>query len=77
MQDTVIRKVIEPTYWVSSLAFSRKKDGSLRICLDLKVLNRVIKRCHHKTPTLEEITHKFTGATRFSMLDAKNGKVGN
>ena len=72
-QDNVIRKVTEPTDWVSSLAFSRKKDGTLRICLDPKDLNRAIKRCHHKTPTLEEITHKFTGATRFSTLDAKNG----
>ena len=72
-RDKVIRKVTEPTDWVSSLAFSRKKDGSLRICLDPKDLNRAIKRCHHKTPTLEEITHKFTGATHFSTLDAKNG----
>ena len=71
-QDNVIRKVTEPTDWVSSLAFSRKKDGALRICLDPKDLNRAIKRCHHKTPTLEEITHKFTGATHFSTLDAKN-----
>ena len=73
VQDKVIKRVTEPTEWVSSLAFSRKKDGSLRICLDPKDLNRAIKRCHHKTPTLEEITHKFTGAKHFSKLDAKNG----
>ena len=72
-RDKVITKVTEPKDWVSRLAFSRKKDGSRRICLDPKDLNRAIKRCHHKTPTLEEITHKFTGATHFSTLDAKNG----
>ena len=71
-RDKVIRKVTEPTDWVSSLEFSRKKDCSLRKCLYPKDLNRAIKRCHHKTPTLEEITHKFTGATHFSTLDAKN-----
>ena len=33
-----------------------------------------MKRIHHKTPTLEEITHKMNGATTvFSRLDAKNG----
>ena len=72
-RDKVIRKLTDPTDWVSSLAFSRKKDGSLKICLDPKDLNRAITRCHHKTPTLEEITHKFTGAKHFSTLDAKNG----
>ncbi|KAI0214820.1 hypothetical protein LSAT2_000023, partial [Lamellibrachia satsuma] len=44
VQDKVIKRVTEPTEWISSLAFSRKKDGSLRICLDPKDLNRAIKR---------------------------------
>lgn len=69
----VIRKVQEPTDWVSSLAYIRKKNGELRICLDPKDLNRAIKRCHHRTPTLEELTHKFAGSKFFSKLDAKNG----
>ena len=69
----VIRKVDEPTDWVSSLVMSRKSNGKLRICLDPKDLNKAIRRCHHKTPTLDEITHKFSGAQFFSKLDAKNG----
>ena len=44
-----IRRVTEPTDWVSSLAFSRKRDGGLRMCLDPKDLNRAIKICHYKT----------------------------
>ena len=68
----VIRKVLEPTDWVSSLVVSRKNNGKLRICLDPKDLNQAIKRCHYTTPTLEKITHKFTGATVFSTLDAKS-----
>jgi hypothetical protein len=69
----VITKVTEPTDWVSSLAYSRKANGKLRICLDPKDLNMAIKRPHYKTPTLEEITHKFAGATVFSKLDARHG----
>ena len=45
----------------------------MRICLDLKDLNRAVKRSHHHTPTLEEITHKFKGSTVFSKLDARHG----
>ncbi|GFR92756.1 Pol polyprotein [Elysia marginata] len=69
----VIRKENEPTDWVNSLAFSRKANGKLTICLDPKDLNKVIKRTHHKIPTLEEISHKFSGARYFSKLDAQHG----
>ena len=73
LRQGIIRKVDEPTDWVSSLTDMRKANGKLRLCLDLKDLNRAIKRCHHHTPTLEELTHKFAGSVVFSKLDAKNG----
>lgn len=69
----VIERVTQPTDWVNSIAVSRKSNGQLRICLDPKDLNSQIKRCHHRTPTVEEITHKLSGATVFSKLDAKHG----
>ena len=69
----VIKKVTEPTDWVNSIVISRRKNGKLQVCLDPKDLNKVMKRCHHKTPTLEEITHKFAGSRYYSKLDAKNG----
>ena len=69
----VIEKVSKPTDWVSSLAISRKSNGKLRVCLDPKDLNKACKRTYHKTPTLEEITHKLHGARVFSKLDARHG----
>ena len=69
----VIRTVTEPTDWVSSSTYVQKPDGSLRICLDPKDLNNALKRGQHHTPTLEELTHRFSGANIFSKLDAKHG----
>ena len=69
----VISQVSKPTDWVSSLVYTRKSSGRLRICLDPKDLNRTIKRPHYHTRTLEEITHKLAGATVFSKLDARHG----
>ena len=69
--DGITRRVTEPTDWVSSLALRHKKGGDLRICLDPRHLNKAPKRPHHKTPTVEEITHMFRGAKVFSKLDAK------
>ena len=69
----VIRKVSEHTDWCSSLAYSVKKDGSLRICIDPRKLNQALKQCPHKVPTLEELNPQFAGSTVFSKLDAKSG----
>ncbi|GFO26050.1 enzymatic polyprotein [Plakobranchus ocellatus] len=63
----------EPTDWVNSLTFSRKQNGKLRVSLDPKDLNKATKRTYHKTPTLEEISHKFSGAKFFSKMDAQHG----
>ena len=56
-----------------SIAYVIKPDSSLRICLDPKHLNEALKRNQHHIPTLEELTHRFSGATIFSKLDAKSG----
>ena len=63
----------ESTQWLNSLAFSRKENGKLRVCLDPRDLNSVMRRTYHRSPTLEEVTHRLSGATVFSKLDAKHG----
>ena len=57
----IIWKVDEPTDWVSSLAYAWKPNRKLHVCLDPRDLNRAIKHDHHRTPSVEEITHNFTG----------------
>lgn len=73
IEDGVLRRVTEHTDWCSSLAFSTKKDSTLRICLDPQKLNDNLRRCPHKIPTVEELNPQFAGATVFSKLDAKAG----
>ena len=65
----IIPKQTEPTPWVSLLTYLKKPNSKLRICLDPKDLNKAIIRENHKAPTLEEITHVLTGATKFSKVD--------
>lgn len=76
--DGVIQKCDddEASDWVNSLAFTRKANGDLRICLDPKHLNNAMKRTYHKTPTIDEISYKLTGSTVYSKLDAKHGYWG-
>ena len=69
VRQGIIAKQKEPTPWVSSLTYPKKPNGKLRICLDPKDLNKAIIQEHHKAPTLEEIAHILTGATKFSKVD--------
>ena len=45
-QDIIVR-ISEPTVWVSSLTYVRKKSGKIRICLAPKDLNKAIIRPHY------------------------------
>ena len=73
VKQGVVRKVKEHTDWCFSLAYSVKKDGSLRICIDPQKLSTALKRCPNEILMLEEINPKFTGSSVFSKMDAKAG----
>ncbi|PFX17727.1 Uncharacterized protein K02A2.6 [Stylophora pistillata] len=66
-------KESEPTAWVNSLVYLRKPNGKLGTCLDLKDLNKAIRREHRVTPTPEEILRNLAGAKFFSIGHAKCG----
>ena len=73
VKSGVLVKVDQPTDWVNNLVIVEKKNGSLRLCLDPRDLNKAIKREHYKIPTMPEIASEFAGKTVFSTLDLKDG----
>ena len=67
----VIRKSISP--WASAVVLVRKKDGSLRFCIDLwKLNNRTIKNAY-SLPRIEDSLDCLDGACIFTSLDLKAG----
>ena len=50
-----------------------KKNGTLRLCLDTRNLNRYLTRNVHYTASWEDAQHSFTNGQFFSTLDAKSG----
>lgn len=69
--DGYIVPVEEPTEWVSSMVVSLF-NNKVRICIDPKDLNEVIKREHHPTKTVEEVLSSIPGGKLLSVLDAKS-----
>ena len=64
-KDGIIVKMNRPTDWVNSLVVREKPNGSLRVCLDPKDLNKTIKREHYPVPTVDMVTTKLHGSTLF------------
>ena len=50
-----------------------KSSGSIRICVDLKPLNKNVQRQVFPLPTVDEVLSKLSGAKLFSKLDANSG----
>lgn len=69
----IIEQVTEPTPWVSSLVTVQKSNGQIRVCIDPKDMNRVLRRSHYPTPTIDEILPELSTEKVFSTVDAKNG----
>ena len=72
-EQEIIQPVTEPTAWINSMVVVPKKNGSLRICLDPKDLNKAIQRHHYPLPTIEDIATRLHGAKVFTIVDVKNG----
>jgi hypothetical protein len=53
--------------------FARKKDGSLRLCIDYRLLNKVTVRDRYPLPDISGILDQLAGAKIFSKLDLKAG----
>ena len=62
----VIAHVDKPMDWVSSITYVQKANCELHLCLDAYDLSEAICHEHHKTPTVEEVTHKFMHSHYFT-----------
>ena len=71
--EGIIEKMDGPTPWISPLVVIPKKDGDIRLCVDMRMANRAILRERHPTPTIDDLIHTLNGATVFSKLDLRAG----
>jgi len=55
------------------ILFVKKKDGSLRFCVDYRALNRLTIHNKYPLPLISELLDKTRGGKWFTKLDLKNG----
>ena len=59
--------------WASAVALVRKKDGSLRFCIDLRKVNARTIQDAYGLPCIDETLDCLKGALLFSSIDLKAG----
>ena len=58
---------------ISQMVPVQKKNGTVRICVDLTHLNQSVKRERHQLPAVEQVLAQLTGTKVLSKLDANSG----
>ena len=56
------------TPWISQIVAVLKKDGAVRVCVNMCIANTAIKCVRHLVPTVEDVSYELNGA-KFSKLD--------
>ena len=57
--------------WCNAVVLVRKKDGSLRFCIDFRRLNARTKKNAYPLPRMQETMESMVGAQHFSCMDLK------
>ncbi|KAG8481265.1 hypothetical protein CXB51_026038 [Gossypium anomalum] len=75
LQELVDRGFIRPSHspWGTPVLFVKKKDGSLRLCIDYRQLNKVTIKNKYPLPRIDDLFDQLKGATVFSKVDLRSG----
>ena len=68
-------KIISPSYseWASNVVMVKKKDGSLRFCIDYRKLNEKTVKDVYPLPRIDSCLDALAGARWFSTFDLRAG----
>jgi hypothetical protein len=69
MEASGVIERVDASPWTSNVVAAKKKDGSLRLCVNLTAVNKALILDRYPLPTMDELTAKLTGSTVFSKVD--------
>ena len=74
VKSGVLVKVNDPTEWLNPAIFLQKSDGTVRLVVDLRILNSVTERIVHPFPSAYEIVQSIKPSSKyFAKFDLLQG----
>ena len=75
LQELVDRGFIRPSIspWGAPMLFVKKKDGTWRLCIDYRQLNKVTVRNKYPLPRIDDLFDQLQGAKVLSKIDLRSG----
>ena len=75
LQDLLEKGFIRPSVlpWGAPVLFVKKKDGSMRMCIDYRKLNKVTIKNKYPLPRIDDLFDQLQGAKVFSKIDLRSG----
>nr|GFC80338.1 putative reverse transcriptase domain-containing protein [Tanacetum cinerariifolium] len=59
--------------WGASVLFVKKKDGSFRMCIDYRELNKLTIKNHYPLPRIDDLFDQLQGSSIYSKIDLRSG----
>ena len=67
LEKGFIRPSVSP--WGAPVLFVKKKDGTLRLCIDYRQLNKLTVKNKYSLPRIDDLFDQLKGASIFSKID--------
>jgi hypothetical protein len=71
MDKVYIRPNVSP--WGAPVLFVKKKDGTLRLCIDYRKINKLTIKNKYPLPRIDDLFDQLGGASIFSKIDLRLG----
>jgi len=75
LEDLLEKQLIRPSVspWGAPVLLVKKKDGSMRLCVDYRQLNKVTIKNRYPLPWIDDLMDQLVGAEVFSKIDLRSG----
>jgi len=75
LEELIEKEFVRPSIspWGAPVLFVKKKDGSMRLCVDYRELNKITVKNKYPLPRIEDLFDQLHGVAVFSKIDLRTG----